>query len=114
MKKIISMFICAYALLVTQQSFAGSWTPWVTITDTYLHNGAGRYANFFVSGTSMNPDGCASGADFYGISKQGNPMFVEIYSAMLAAQIAGKRVHFWIEGCSWNGRPDIQHARVES
>jgi len=78
---------------------------------TYAHTAHGGYGVFQLENMSANPDLCTS-PGYYVLSKTNNPVFDEIYSMLLAAHMAGKKVQVWTSGCSPHNHMEIQHARI--
>ena len=64
---------------------------------------------------SSNPNGCTVQPLDSAILPKSNPSFSEIYSALLAASLAGKRVNYWSLGCvsAWGStHPRIDNIKV--
>lgn len=113
MRSKIFFAVFAFLALISGYSHAGTWTVWSNVRETYVHTQYGGYGFFGVTDNSVNPNNC-SATTWYSVSKQDNPNFNEIYSLMVAAHVSGKKVRFWVEGCSPHNYPLIHHAQMSN
>ncbi|WP_196161754.1 hypothetical protein [Reinekea sp. G2M2-21] len=76
------------------------------IEHLYLNN---TWTMVSVSGISENPDSCESTAYYAIIPSDSN--YSALHSTLMAAQLAGKTVKFWVNGCSGQGN---KHPKIVS
>lgn len=96
MKKIY--LILCLSFLVSSACFAGGGTAWGKIKLTYVNHG---WTMVDVDGISDNPDGCES-TTYYAM-RPSDANYEVLHSTLMAAQLANKRVRFWVSGCSGQG-----------
>ena len=88
----------------------GDGSNWGTIEQLYV-DAAGTVLRIDFSRDVVNPSGC-QGGDFYVRELDGSPASDRFVKTVVAAQLADRKVKFWVEGCSkaqWWGktRPQI-------
>ncbi|GAB1624093.1 hypothetical protein AAOGI_41430 [Agarivorans albus] len=76
------------------------------IAHIYVNNG---WTMVHLTDVSTNPDSCES-ASYYAI-KPSDANYSSLHATLLAAQVAGKRVKFWVNGCSGQGN---KHPKIVS
>ena len=77
---------------------AGASTGIGMISQYYVH---AEWTMVRVDSLTDNPDGCYS-TEYYAIEPS-QPNYSALNAALLSAQMAGKRVKFWVDGCGGQG-----------
>ncbi|MCG7534513.1 hypothetical protein [Pseudoalteromonas sp. OOF1S-7] len=107
MKKLI---MSACALLLSGQVLAGGNTTQGEIDTLYVNN---YWTQVHSSSITGNPDSCGgntSTPSYYAIVPT-HPNYEALHSTLLAAKFAGKRVKFYVSGCSGQNN---QYPRITS
>jgi hypothetical protein len=89
---------------------SGAGSGWGRITEVYV-DAQGSVLRLQFSGDIVNPAGC-EGGDFYVRELDDSVASDRFLRIVMAAHLAGRKVKFWIDGCSesrWWGktRPQI-------
>lgn len=113
MKKILLMtLLVVYAMTSPVLAWAedGEGSGWGKITEIYV-DAQGLVLKLEFSGKIVNPSGC-EGMGFYVRELDDSIASDRFLRVVMAAHMAGRKVKFWIEGCSrskWWGktRPQI-------
>ncbi|MCG7563265.1 MULTISPECIES: hypothetical protein [Pseudoalteromonas] len=103
MKKLIT---AACTLLLSGQVYAGAQTSLGQIQTIYVNN---SWTMVHGSSITGNPDGC-SNPEYYAIVPS-HPNYNAMHATLLAAKFAGKKVRFWVSGCSGQNN---RHPRIHS
>jgi hypothetical protein len=90
--------ILILSAIITFSAFAGGSTKLGVIDHIYVNN---TWTMVDVTGVSDNPDGCNSTAYYAVVPSDAN--YQTIHSTLMAAQLAGKKVKFYVSGCSGQG-----------
>lgn len=90
MKKFLLVVLSVFSVNV----FAGGWATPAVPTGVDIVRGEG----FMVYGAFGNPGECSAWGKFF--VKIDHPQYSEIYSAVLAAYMSGKKVKPYIHGCT--------------
>lgn len=103
MKKALSAL---FVIVLTSPAFAGVLTPKGVITETYT---SGGWTMLHIDNQSTNTFGCSL-SGWYAINTTDNN-YTGLLSNILAAQMAGKQVTFYVSGC---GGQAGQYPKIES
>lgn len=99
MKKSI---FAAITLTTSLFAYSSGGTDKGVITSMYVNNGWTMVSvpdlHTTIKSSKNNPDSCTSNS-YYAIIPS-NPNYTTIHATLMAAQMAGKQVHFWVNGCS--------------
>lgn len=108
MHKSLTFFIL---IVFSNISLAGSATPSGKILQTYTH---GYWTMVKIDSQSTNSYGCEK-PYWYGINHE-DKNYDGLLSSLLAAQMAGKTVSFWVAGCGGQGNeyPKIVSITIKS
>ena len=98
-------------LFLVNQAFAGDFSYWGTIKQTYTGSG---WTMIAIEGEMNNPDGCER-SDYYAITTS-HSNYNGILSSVLSAQMANKKVSFWLSGCGGQGNkyPRLTSIKINS
>lgn len=83
----------------------GDGSNWGRMTEVYV-DAKGSVLRVQFSRPVVNPSGC-EGGDFYMLELDDSPGADRFLKALLAAHLAGRKVKFWIDGCTkqqWWGK----------
>ena len=103
--KLITILLLSFPLISYAVGLTGKAIP--TRVDIERGNG------FMVYGSFGNVDGCSVADRFY--VQNGHPQYKEIYSTVLAAFMAGKKIQAYIDGCNpvtWYSAPTTTYNTV--
>lgn len=105
------------ALFASAAVQAAGWTSWSTPTQIDVIVATDINGNptkgIMVYGAFGNPGGCTVGDRFY--ISESHQMFSQVYAAVLAANISGRRVRGYVGQCApnlWYSTPDITYGVV--
>jgi hypothetical protein len=85
-------------------SFAGGWTNAGTVAQ--IHFSEGKDGILIKHQLMTNPDACGR-TDFFILKLSNNLLFKEMYSTLLAAQLAGQPLNLYVSQCNGDGFPII-------
>jgi hypothetical protein len=106
-RRVAAVIAACGILLPVCAAQAGGWTNWGTpsqIDVIVLKSGDGNALSvtkgIMVYGGFGNPGGCTMGDRFY--IPESHEMFAQIYAAVLAANISGKKIRSYVSSCVSN------------
>ncbi|MEY4589096.1 MAG: hypothetical protein RL497_1172 [Pseudomonadota bacterium] len=102
-----SLFAILCSLAISTSTHAGALASNEAIN--VLHYYEGHVGVLIKQPTMIDPDKCGR-TDWY-ILRNDHPLYKEMYAVVLAAHMANKPVHFYLEGCV-QGIPSIRHAYI--
>lgn len=112
MKPLLAMAIIPMSLACNSAWAVGGYSSFGKIT----HLSMGDDLVMVVGEQYANPDNCQSKYHTYVLSQQkvaSEEMRNRMYSTLLAAKLAGKKVKFFLHGCSTSQRPLVRIIEVE-
>ena len=95
MEKTVKISLWALTMLLSSFVYAGGSTNYGEITELYVNN---NWTMVRVQGVTANPDSC-SGSGYYALNPA-DKNYEILHSTLLTAQIAGRKVKFYLSGCS--------------
>jgi hypothetical protein len=117
LRRVISLLVAFGCVLVTEPVLAGGWTHWGTPTQVDVKvtsdNAGNPVKGIMVFGQFGNPAGCSVGDRFY--ISESHLMFSQVYAAVLAANISGRRIRGYVGSCAphrWYSEPYVTYGVV--
>jgi len=99
MKK--SLLLLLLVIFVPNITFAQGWSAPLTVTEVYVYGDQDTIEVVTDGGTQYVPTCSVNAWEITATNAEGKN---RIYSALLSAQISGKRVRFWyVDTCGGNG-----------
>ena len=98
-------------LLLPGFAIGAVWTAGLIPEQPYVHSGLG-YFSIQDSGNAevINPDNCTSEV-YYLVSKD-TALAKDMYAMLLAANLGGKKVIYYLSGCVDGVYPEVKHLRI--
>ncbi|MBL8269493.1 hypothetical protein [Steroidobacter sp.] len=97
MKTIARLLAFGWMLAAAGTASAGGWTAVGTIDQ--IHFSEGKDGILIKHQLMVNPDTCGR-TDYFILKLSGNLLFKEMYSTLLAAQLAGKPLNLYVSQCN--------------
>lgn len=118
MNRRIAALIGTFGMLLPGVCFSGGWTQWaiptqVDVVVTASYDGPNAMKGIMIYGAFGNPGICSMGNRIY--ISQSHPLFSQIYAAVLAANISGKKIRGYVSSCTpnpWYATSDTTFGQV--
>ena len=89
------------------------WTEGLIPEQPYVHSGLGYFSLQDAANPDViNPDNCTS-RNYYLVAKD-TALAQDMYAMLLAANLGGKKVKYYLNGCVNGDYPEIHHIRIIS